>query len=92
VAIVQPFGGFWWHYGGCGRGVEIRPWADYLDIVPIRTCADYLDIVPIGKIAYCHCVKTNRPIGAFFMKNDFLKEGHVSEIRKLCNFHNFAPW
>jgi ParB/RepB/Spo0J family partition protein len=29
---------------------------------------------------------------SIFMKNDFLKEGHASEIRKLCNFHNFAPW
>lgn len=27
-----------------------------------------------------------------FIKNDFLKEGHAAEIRKLLNFNNFAPW
>lgn len=27
-----------------------------------------------------------------FVKNDFLREGHATEIDRLCNFHNLAPW
>lgn len=29
---------------------------------------------------------------AAFVKNDFLKEGHVAEIRQLLNFNNLSPW
>jgi len=27
-----------------------------------------------------------------FIKNDFLREGHASEIRKLLIFNNLSPW
>jgi ParB/RepB/Spo0J family partition protein len=27
-----------------------------------------------------------------FVKNDFLKESHATEIDRVCNFHNLSPW
>lgn len=41
------------------------------------------------KISYANFPKT---ILDEFVKNDFLKEGHASELNKLLNFNNLQPW